>query len=72
MRMLIALGILFALAGLFTASQATLGVALIGLACFLGIMARIAQASAKSIAGSVHTARTPEAAVPADSLAHRT
>ncbi|MGB2706107.1 MAG: hypothetical protein WBC74_04565 [Candidatus Omnitrophota bacterium] len=30
--------------GLLTISQATLGVSLIALACFLGIMARIAQA----------------------------
>ena len=42
---LILLAILLAGAGIFSISQATLGVGLLAVACFLGILARIAQAA---------------------------
>ncbi len=38
-------GILLAGSGFFLASEATMGVAMIGLACFFGIVARMLQAS---------------------------
>lgn len=41
---LVFLSILVAVAGLLLTSRATLGVSLIGLACYLGIVARIMQA----------------------------
>ncbi len=41
---LIVLGTLTALGGLLYLTEATEGVGLIGLACFLGILARLAQA----------------------------
>lgn len=43
--LLILLGILALGAGLLFLSEATTGVGIIGVACFLGILARIAQAS---------------------------
>jgi hypothetical protein len=43
---LIVLGVILLVVGLFYLSNATVGVGLICSACFLGIMARIAQAGA--------------------------
>jgi len=43
---LVILALLVLGAGVLSLSQATLGVGLIGIACFLGIMARLAQAEA--------------------------
>ena len=42
---LIILALILAGAGIFSISQATLGVGLLACACFLGILARIAQAA---------------------------
>jgi hypothetical protein len=44
-RLLAVIALLVALAGLISLSQATLGVGLIGFGCFLGILARLVQAS---------------------------
>ncbi len=44
MGLLIAVGLLSATAGVVFLSDATIGVGLIALACFAGILARIAQA----------------------------
>lgn len=54
MELLLALGVLLAMAGLLFASQATLGVALVGGACFCAVLARIAQAKRH------HAARLPQ------------
>lgn len=43
--LLIVLGLLAAVLGSLLLSEATMGVGVIGLACFLGILGRIAQAS---------------------------
>jgi len=56
MRGLLVIAVLVAVAGVFSASEATLGAVLMGLACFLGILARIAQA------GDQHKERTAIAA----------
>ena len=45
MRVLIVLSVVVALIGVFSLSEATVGVGLVALACLLGIFARIAQAS---------------------------
>lgn len=45
--LLIVLGLLAAALGGLLLSEATMGVGIIGLACFLGILGRIAQASAQ-------------------------
>lgn len=45
MGALIAVALILAAVGLLLTSNATIGVGLIGLACFAGILARIAQAS---------------------------
>lgn len=57
MTALIVLSIILALIGIFSLSQATVGVGLIALACLFGIYARIAQASAKTTQGSPQTSR---------------
>ncbi len=44
--LLIILALLGAAVGIFTLTQATTGVGFLAVACFLGILARIAQASA--------------------------
>jgi len=43
-KLFIVLGLVAAAVGFFTLSEATMGVGIIGLACFLGILGRIAQA----------------------------
>jgi hypothetical protein len=47
MSILIVLAVLAAVAGLLQLSQATLGVGLIAMGCFFGILARIEQARAQ-------------------------
>lgn len=56
MSILILLAIVCAAAGLLFASQATFGVALVGIACLLAILARIAQADRqhKEVHGNEH------------------
>lgn len=45
-KILVVLAVLAAIVSLFLVSEATAGVLAIGIACFLGILARIAQAEA--------------------------
>ena len=47
MALLLALGVVAIIAGLLLASEATVGVAVIGTGCFLAICARIAQAKSQ-------------------------
>jgi hypothetical protein len=48
--LLVVVGLLVGAVGLFSLTQATLGVGLVGLALFAGVLARIAQARAQHMA----------------------